>query len=44
MPDAQEISSQRRQHVQKHRGVEGDALGEVQVVLYCWGWGRKGLG
>lgn len=30
--------------MQKHRGVKGEGtLREVQVVLYCWGWGGEGL-
>ena len=29
--------------MQEHGGVKGEGtFGEVQVVLYCWGWGGKG--
>lgn len=43
MPDGEEISRQRGQHVLKHRGMKGeDTLGEVQVVLYCWECGGEG--
>lgn len=43
MPDGEEISRQRGQPVQKHRDMKGeDTLGEVQVVLYCWGCGGEG--